>query len=102
MSVRREIPNFLDAKVDSNGIVRWKSNGSVPPQDVLDEWSRAGFFFDNAASQKAREKDFRAFVSQYRKNKLDIPNDEQKAEMRAAFGPGVKVVNILTGRKTTT
>jgi len=27
---------------------------------------------------------------------------EEKFEMRAAFGPGVKVINVITGKETTT
>lgn len=98
MSSYHHKPNFLDAKVDDNGIVRWKSNNRVPPQDILIEWDNAGFSFDIEASRKAREKDFAAFAAEYRKN-YKGPTAEEMSEMRAAFGPGVTVVNALTGTR---
>jgi hypothetical protein len=59
--------NFLDAKVDSKGVVRWKSNGQVPNQKVLDEWSRADWNFSMTASQAARTADFKDFASNFKK-----------------------------------
>ena len=99
MSTFRPRPNFLDAKVDANGVVRWKSNGEVPPQDVLEIWADAGFSFDFDESNKVREKEFAQFVKRYRKVNKG-PSAEDKSEMRASFGPGTKVVNIITGRTT--
>ena len=59
--------NFLDATVDRNGVVRWKSNGQVPNQKVLDEWEKASWNFDMEASQKARAEDFKNFAKSFRK-----------------------------------
>jgi hypothetical protein len=39
-------------------------------------------------------------VAEYRAARRNAPvSDEEAFEMRAAFGPGVEVVNVLTGRK---
>jgi hypothetical protein len=94
----RNKPNFLEAKVDRNGVVRWKVNGDVPPANVLEEWNKAGFEFDMESSRKAREKDFAKFAATYRKN-YKGPSAEDLSEMRRAFGPGETVVNIITGTK---
>jgi len=64
-------PNFLEAKVDRNGIVRWKSNSRVPPQEVLNEWEEAGFNFDMELSKATREAEFAAFAAEYRKKWRD-------------------------------
>ena len=41
-----------------------------------------------------------AVLSDYRKRQANAPvSHEQAAEMRAAFGPGRTVVNVITGRK---
>jgi len=42
------------------------------------------------------------FLSEYRKANTGPVSAEQRAEMRAAFGPGQTVVNIITGRRTRT
>ena len=94
-----------DAKVGRDGVVRWNSNDQVPPQDVLDLWAGHGKIFDMTASQAAREADTTAFLAEYRRNMQNLSPEqeaEMRAEARAAHGPGVKVVNVFTGRKFTT
>lgn len=84
-----------------NGIVRWKSNKRVPPTDVLEFWAYLGFNFDLVASLKAQEEETAAFIAAYRKN-YKGPTEVNILEARAAHGPGVELVNVITGHKWTT
>ena len=79
-------------------VIRWTSNGQVPPADIIALAVAAGIDVDPAACDAARSADLRAFVSAYRANPPKV-TAEQRAEMRAAFGPGTTVVNVITGRK---
>ena len=39
------------------------------------------------------------FLENYRRN-YKGPGEEEKTEMRAAFGTGTTVVNVITGKRT--
>lgn len=81
-----------------DGVVRWKSNGRVPPEDILAVWHHLGLPFDYEASVRIRDKEEREFLEEYRRvNKGRKPSAEERAEARAAMGPGVKMVNVITG-----
>ena len=51
------------------------------------------------ATAAKREAQTAAFLDSYRKN-YKGPSEEEKAEMRAAFGTGTTVVNVITGQRT--
>lgn len=70
-----------------DGVIRWKSNGNVPPQEVLDFWKHIGKRFNMSKSVVARNREQKAFL-------------EELHEMRNAFGEGATVVNVITGRWT--
>lgn len=83
------------------GVVRWKSNNSVPPTEILDLWKHVGKPFDMEKSLASREADTTKFIAEYRERMKNYPHSpEELAEMRVAFGPGAEVVNIITGKKT--
>lgn len=88
-----------DASVSADGVVRWNSNGSVPPQDILDFWAHLQKPFDLARSAAVRSEELDKFLAEYRANARP-PSDEELHEMRAAFGPGEVVVNVITGQRT--
>ena len=83
-----------------DGAYRWKSNGSVPNADMILTWLALGYITADEAerSVEAREADTTTFLKAYRKNPPKV-TAEERAEMRAAFGEGETVVNILTGKK---
>jgi hypothetical protein len=88
-----------------NGIVRWDSNNRVPPSDILDALlaSREITLKQHTDSGVASDTETRAFIAEYiTANKDREYSDEERFEMRAAFGPGVKVTNIFTGKTVTT
>jgi hypothetical protein len=84
-----------------DGLVwRWASNNAVCPLDACQDY---GIPVDAAAQAAARDAELTAFVASYkaaRRNRR--PSAEERFELRAAFGPGQTVVNILTGERTRT
>lgn len=85
-----------------NGIVRWTSNGQVPPQEILDLWVHLGFQFDVGACRAVQREEQAAFLAEYRRARAGGPTDEERFEARAAHGPGVELVDVITGRGWTT
>jgi hypothetical protein len=90
---------FTDATV-VYGIVRWDTNGSIPPKDILALWDSLGFEFDYDATLAASKKDFEEAMDRYCATYTG-PAEEELFEMRAAFGPGETVVDLITGAKIT-
>lgn len=83
------------------GIVRWVSNGAVPPFDCLYEMREQGLITSNqlASSQVVGTRERDAFIEQYRERmKNYFPDEEEMFEMRSAFGKGATVVNVITGK----
>jgi hypothetical protein len=101
--VERILALWADAIVE-NGIPRWRSNQQVPPLDILDVWKLHGdptMVFDYAASEIAKEADDDRFIAAYRERMRNhVPSAEELFEMRAAFGAGATVVNVITGQRT--
>lgn len=87
-----------------NGIIRWKSNNSIPPQDIIEFWE---FISDNnyfklpyinfAKCYELRSVETQKHLDRYRKN--HVMSDEEYAEMQNTFGADETVVNIITGKK---
>ena len=84
----------------TQGVLRWNSNNQVPFPDCIALAAHIGLPVDVAASNAARDADTDVFLAAYRKRQPRRVSAEQRAEMRAAFGPGAKVVNVVTGRVT--
>jgi len=80
------------------GVVRWRSNGVVPPQEVLDFWKHIGKRFNMAKSVAARSRETKEFLKSYRENQKPSTG-EQLVEMRGAFNKGTAVVDVISGRK---
>lgn len=96
-----------DAIVDVQGVVRWKSNNNIPPNDILTVWHAANKPFNYALSKCISANETAAFLRQYRENALKAPRDpeaeaERAFELRAAFGPGQTIINVITGEKYNT
>jgi len=72
-------------------------------QDAMDELYNEGFVTQNHVMDTAvaRGKHEAEFLAEYVANHSGEASAEEKSEMRAAFGAGSTVVNVLTGRKTT-
>ncbi len=88
-----------DTYRDEDGILRWKSSHRVPPQDCLEEMGLSDE--DLHHCRLARDHEIDEFLTAYRKQMEDHEHSaEELFEMRAAFGPGAEVVNVITGKKT--
>lgn len=87
-------------EVEEDGAAKWSSSGNYLPADVVEKLTFAGAdFFSAEATAAKREAQTAAFLDSYRRN-YKGPSEEEKAEMRAAFGEGATVVNVITGKKT--
>jgi hypothetical protein len=89
-----------DATV-KDGVIRWNSNDRVPPEDIVALAIHIGLPIDLAKTNAARDADLDKFLAEYRAN-YKGPTDEERYEARAAHGPGVTLVNVITGHKWTT
>lgn len=88
-----------DTNIDKNGVVRWKTNNSVPPSDILELWKITGKPFNYELSLAAKDKDDAKFFASYRKQQQNrVISPEEQYEMQAAFGPNATVVDIITGK----
>lgn len=89
----------------ADGVVMWQSNDRVPFEDMLTDFAEAGFisFIDVRRSLKFKEEQDRIAIEEYieaRANRTREQIEEEMFEMRAAFGEGETVVNVLTGETT--
>ena len=84
----------------ADGVVRWTSNNRVMPKDCREILSHTAYrdLFSEEASRAAENAETAAFLERYRKNYTG-PSEEEKAEMRAAFGTGSTVVDVITGKR---
>jgi hypothetical protein len=81
-----------------NGVWRWKSNGRVPFDDLLYEAGVSPAVRE--ACRVARDRENAEAIEEYRRaRKGRVPSQEELFEMRAAFGPDARIVNVLTGEK---
>lgn len=89
---------YTDAYV-INGVVRWKSNDQVPPADILELWHHLNRPFDYDLSKTVSQLETTQALEAYKRQMAShVYSDEEKAEMRAAFGPGATVVDVITGQ----
>ena len=84
----------------ADGVVRWTSNNRVMLKDCREILSHTVYrdLYSEDASRAAEEAETAAFLESYRKS-YKGPSEEEKAEMRAAFGTGSTVVNVITGER---
>ena len=87
-------------------VLLWKSNDRSPMDDLMSQWLELGLIdlADFRATAKARKAQNDAFFAEYRearKNRTPEQIAEEAFELRAAFGPGETVVDVITGERTT-
>ena len=83
--------------IDEAGVARNRI-GRVLMDDLLEKLLLVTDKADSAATQAAREAEVKADLESYRASRK-APSGEELAEMRAAFGEGATVVDVLTGEK---
>lgn len=82
----------------TDGVMRWKSNGRVPPHEYVMDAFMKGLPVRALKCDAERDRETREFLAAYRANPPQL-SAEDLAEARAAFGVGAKVVDIITGRR---
>lgn len=83
-----------------DGIVRWNANATVPPKDVLLLWQHLGKPFSFEASLSTRQTETDAFIARYREENANrVRSAEELIEMRACFGEGTEVVDVVSGQR---
>lgn len=88
----------MKADVDSNGAIRWKNNGNYLMDDYCEVLEYAGYPFSREATKAARDAQVAEELAAYRANP-PMMTDEDIAEMRAAFGSGTSVVDVISGQR---
>lgn len=93
----------LDAKLRTaatiaDGVIRWNSNNAVPPEGCVLRAFDLGLPVDQAKCDAERAADCAKSLAAYRKaNAGRKLTAEERFEARAAHGPGVRLVNVITG-----
>jgi hypothetical protein len=89
------------AYIDDQGIMRWRSNDSVPPDDCLLAALDMGLITlpQHNHSVEVSKVETRKAIEAYIANQPAQPSEEELYEMRAAFGPGEVVVDVISGRR---
>ena len=85
-----------------DGVLLWNSNDRSPMNDLPSLWLEIGLITDEVfeATEKARDVQNTAAIAEYckaRSNRTPEQIAEEQFELRAAFGPGETVVDVLTG-----
>ena len=94
--VREELKQGL-ITIDESGVARNRI-GRVLMSDMLEKLTYITDAVDAEATTKAREEENTKALEEYKKNARPA-TEEELDEMRAAFGKGKTVVNIITGQK---
>ncbi len=101
-AMKRRDAFYVDQAHDRFGAhVRWNSNDCIPFDDILEAFQTLGLISQSERdnSNYAREEEADEVLAQYRKN-FEGYHVETLAEMRSEYGPGAKIVNVLTGTVT--
>lgn len=100
--VNKEFEFYIDETNEAAGpVVRWISSNNIPFEDMLERFLLAGVITDTdmANSIAQRKVEDKAAIEAYISNRQKYGySDEEKFEMRAAFGDE-EVVDMFTGLK---
>lgn len=88
-----------EAEVDADGAIRWNCNGRYLMDDFCEMLEYAGYPFSRESTGKKRDVQNAEKLAEYRRNYKGL-DEETLAEVRATFGEGATVVDVLTGEKT--
>lgn len=83
--------------IDAEGVAR-NCIGRVLMEDLLEKLCLVTDKVNAEATREALDAEVKASIAEYRRN-YKGPSAEELAEMRAAFGAGATVVDILTGEE---
>ena len=83
--------------IDENGVAR-NCRGRALQSDMLEKVLMVSDLVSAEATKAECEKESMEAIENYRRNYTG-PSEEELFEMRAAFGTGTTVVDVLTGKK---
>ena len=99
--IRKMSQRALDGEIffGADGICRWRSNNRILPTNCREKLAHTPYrnLFDEQACREADEKETAEAIAAYRANHRTT--EEEKAEMRAAFGSGATVIDCISGKK---
>jgi hypothetical protein len=97
MRITRTIDKSLAYSEDNGQSWRWVSSNNFVPKDIL---AREKVPHDPIAHERAYQAHLDKVLGAYRQAMANHePSLEEQFEMRAAFGAGQTVVNVITGKK---
>ena len=86
--------------IDECGVATWKNNGRALPKDCAYKGKYGGLPINLELTaeleNRQTEESLRAYRERMKNHKY---TDEELFEMRAAFGAGTTVVDVITGRR---
>ena len=83
------------------GVYVYATTGRVPPADTVVQYGIDKLpGFDKALHDRIRDEQTDRILADYRESMKGYkPSAEELFEMRAAFGPGATLVDVITGKK---
>ena len=84
-----------EIRTNTEGGAFWNRSGNYLPADCAEILSHTGFPFSLEETNRARKAQNEAFLKNYRHE----TTAEERAEMRAAFGKGTTVVDVISGER---
>ena len=104
--LRKKTREFSDSLSNDaticDGVMKWKSNNHCVPRDVAELAIYIGLPVDMDKHEKARDEETERFLASYRKQQKNRKRTQEELfEMRAAFGIGETVIDIITGERIT-
>jgi hypothetical protein len=84
--------------MESDGSIKWKSNGNYIPDDFCEKLEYAKYFFSRKATAEKRDEQVSEFIKNYTNSKKDL-SQEEKIELDANNKPGTSIVDVISGRK---
>ena len=88
----------FEIRTNISGGAFWLSNGRYLPEEVALALSFTDFPFSLEETRRARKEQERLSLERYRATYTG-PTEEELYEMRAAFGAGEIIRNVLTGEE---
>lgn len=93
-----------ETRKDTGPVVRWNSNDRIPFEDMLQTFLAQGWIDSQTLqnSLQTRKIEDAEAIQRYIKSRARTGySDEERSEMRAAFGAGARVVDVFTGKTIT-
>ena len=100
--VARVVKQYEDGEllIDGYGVAFWASNNHAVPADIAYMGKYGGLPIDLEMTKELEEKQAEQAITEYRERMKDhIYTEEELWDMRAAFGEGTVVVDVITGRR---